>query len=142
MYYELRKRELTNRYKKHPAHQRAKGKVRIFVTQKAANSKARSFVLTEHTVFHLPMKTRFTSSSEPREGLAFCRAEAVPSFLSYFKTLSIGQVPSLEPVISGIIVKRSLPIDRDQIASTRYTQDFLLTTCIRNGTVDHCLLTF
>ncbi|CAH3132477.1 unnamed protein product [Porites lobata] len=52
---------------------------------------------------HLPMKTRFTSSSEPREGLAFCRAEAVPSFLSYFKTLSIGQVPSLEPVTSGII---------------------------------------
>ena len=35
-----------------------------------------------------------TWSSESREGLAICRAKAVPSFLSYFKTLSI--VPTQE----------------------------------------------
>ena len=29
-------------------------------------------------------------SSEPREGLAACSAKEVPSFLSYFKTLSNG----------------------------------------------------
>ena len=32
----------------------------------------------------------FTWSSEPREGPAVFRAKAVLSFLSYFKTLSIG----------------------------------------------------
>ena len=31
-------------------------------------------------------------SYEPKEGLAICRAKAVPSFLSCFKTLSIGPV--------------------------------------------------
>ena len=30
-------------------------------------------------------------SSEPRESLAACRTKAVPSFLSYFKTLSIAR---------------------------------------------------
>ena len=29
---------------------------------------------------------------------AICRAKAVPSFLSYFKTLSIGRVPEIEPL--------------------------------------------
>ena len=37
---------------------------------------------------------------EPKEGLAICRAKAVPSFLSYFKTLSIGPVLAIEPKIS------------------------------------------
>ena len=37
---------------------------------------------------------------EPKEGLAICRAKAVPSFLSYFKTLSIGPVLAIEPMIS------------------------------------------
>ena len=32
----------------------------------------------------------FTWSSEPREGQAACSAKRVPSFLRYFKTLSIG----------------------------------------------------
>ena len=36
----------------------------------------------------------FTWSSEAREGLPVCRAKGVPSFLSYFKTLSIGPVPA------------------------------------------------
>ena len=31
--------------------------------------------------------------SEPREGPAACRAKGVPSFLSYFKTLSISLAP-------------------------------------------------
>ena len=36
----------------------------------------------------------FTWSSEPREGLAICsRAKVEPSFLSHFKTLSIGPNP-------------------------------------------------
>ena len=39
-------------------------------------------------------------SYEPKEGLAICRAKVVPSFLSYFKTLSIGPVLAIEPMIS------------------------------------------
>ena len=38
---------------------------------------------------------------EPREGLAACSsAKGVPLFLSYFKTLSIGLVPGIEPATS------------------------------------------
>ena len=40
---------------------------------------------------------RFTWSSEPREGLAACTAKEVPSFLSYFKTLSNGPAPDPLP---------------------------------------------
>ena len=36
-------------------------------------------------------------SSEPWEGLAACTAKGVPSFLSYFKTLSIGPAPDPLP---------------------------------------------
>ena len=39
----------------------------------------------------------FTWSSEPREGPAACRAKEVPSFLSYFKTLSIGRARESNP---------------------------------------------
>ena len=46
-------------------------------------------------------------SSEPREGLACCSAKGVPSFLGYFKTLSIGPVPGIEPATSRSAVKRS-----------------------------------
>ena len=49
----------------------------------------------------------FTWSSEPREGLAICRAKGVPSFLSYFKTLSVGLVAGIEPATSPNAVKRS-----------------------------------
>ena len=49
----------------------------------------------------------FTWSSEPREGLAICKAKEVPSFLSYFKTLSIGLVSGIEFVTSHSAVKRS-----------------------------------
>ena len=46
-------------------------------------------------------------SSELREGLAICRAKVVPSFLSYFKTLSIGPTPGIEPATSCSAVKHS-----------------------------------
>ena len=39
-------------------------------------------------------------SSEPREGLATCGTKGVPSFLSYFKTLSIGLALGIEPTTS------------------------------------------
>ena len=47
----------------------------------------------------------FTWSSEPREELAICRAKAVPSFLSYFKALSIGPARGIEPATSRSAVK-------------------------------------
>ena len=46
-------------------------------------------------------------SSEPRECLAACSAKAVPSFLSYFKTLSVGPAPGIEPATSRSAVRRS-----------------------------------
>ena len=49
----------------------------------------------------------FTLSFEPREDLAVCRAKEVPSFLSYFKTLSIGPSPGIEPATSPSAVKHS-----------------------------------
>ena len=49
----------------------------------------------------------FTWSSEPREGLATCSAKGIPSFLSYFKTLSIGPAPGIKPATSRSAVKRS-----------------------------------
>ena len=49
----------------------------------------------------------FTWSSEPSEGLAVCTAKAVPSFLSYLRTLSIGPAQEIEPATSRIVVKRS-----------------------------------
>ena len=49
----------------------------------------------------------FTLQSEPREGLAVCRAMGVPSFLSYFKTLSIGRTPRIEPTTCRSAVKHS-----------------------------------
>ena len=48
-----------------------------------------------------------TWSSEPREYPAVWSAKAVPSFLSYFKTLSIGPAPGIEPATSRSAVKRS-----------------------------------
>ena len=46
-------------------------------------------------------------SSEPREGQAACSAKGVRSFLSYFKTLSIGPAPGNEPATSRSAVKHS-----------------------------------
>ena len=52
----------------------------------------------------------FTWSSEPREGPAACRAKEVPSFLSYFKTLSIGPASGIEPATSRSAVS-ALPTE-------------------------------
>ena len=48
-----------------------------------------------------------TVGDEPREGQAACSAKAVPSFLSYFKTLSIGPALGTEPTTSHSAVKLS-----------------------------------
>ena len=68
-------------------------------------------VLIGDTVFTFPTgdgtDRHLTWSSEPREGSAACRAKAVLSFLSYFKTLSIGPAPAIEPATSRSAVKRS-----------------------------------
>ena len=50
-------------------------------------------VLTGHTIFY--------------EGPAACSAKGVPSFNSYFKTVSVGPVPRIEPSTSCSAVKRS-----------------------------------
>ena len=47
----------------------------------------------------------FTWSSEPREGLPACSAKEVPSFLSYFKTLSIGPAPGIDLATSRSTTK-------------------------------------
>ena len=59
-------------------------------------------VLIGETIFYVSnwrWDRHFTWSSEPRKGLACCSAKGVPSFLSYFKTLSIGpaQESNLQP---------------------------------------------
>ena len=48
-----------------------------------------------------------------RATLAVCMAKAAPSFLSYFKTLSIGPVPGIKPTTSHSAVKHyALPTER------------------------------
>ena len=49
----------------------------------------------------------FTWSSKLPEGLAACSAKGVPSFLSYFKTVSFGPAPVIEPATTRSAVKRS-----------------------------------
>ena len=48
----------------------------------------------------------FMWSSKPREGLAAYIAKGVPSFLSYFKTLSISLAPGIKPTTSRSAVTR------------------------------------
>ena len=78
-------------------------------------------VLIGDTICTSPIRdwtaTNFTWLSEPREGLPVCRAKGVPSFLSYFKTLSIGPAPGIEPATSHSAVKR--PTDWVNPASPR-----------------------
>ena len=67
-------------------------------------------VLIGDTIFMSPTgegTPHYTWSSEPREGLPVCRAKEVPSFLSYFKTLSTGPAPGIEPANSHFEGKRS-----------------------------------
>ena len=72
-------------------------------------------------------------SSEPHEGLAVCRAKAVPSFLSYFKTLSVGPAPGIEPPTSRSAVKRSADWATHNPALSRSTctvlKGWLCITC-------------
>ena len=69
-------------------------------------------VLRRGTIFTSPAGDRTAIlrgqwTTEPREGPAACSAKGVPSFLSYFKTLSIGPAPGIEPATSRSAVKRS-----------------------------------
>jgi len=66
-------------------------------------------VLIGDTIFTSPSGDdfHFTRSSEPREGLAACSEKVVPSFLSYFKILSIGPAAGIEPPTSRSAVTRS-----------------------------------
>ena len=65
-------------------------------------------VLIEDTIFTSPTGDRTAIlCGLPHEGLAVCRAKAVPSFLSYFKTLSIGLALGIEPPTFHSAVKRS-----------------------------------
>ena len=57
-------------------------------------------------VSHWGWGHHFTWSSEPHKGLAICRAKVVPSFLSYFKTLSIGSTLGIKSATSRSAVKR------------------------------------
>ena len=69
----------------------------------------------------------FTWSSKPREGLAACTAKGVPSFLSYFKTLSIGPAPGIEPATSCSVVKCSADWDNPAtVKKLKYRQHQLL----------------
>ena len=43
------------------------------------------------------------------KGLGICRERAVPSFLSYFKTLSIGPAPGIEPATDLALQSSALP---------------------------------
>ena len=52
--------------------------------------------------------TAIRCSSEPGEDLPVCRAKGVPSFLSHFKTLSVGPIPGMELATSRSAVKRSI----------------------------------
>ena len=62
-------------------------------------------VLIENTIF-----TSLTGDGnaillghrEPREGLAACTSKGMPSFLSYFNTLSTGPVLGVEPTTSAL----------------------------------------
>ena len=62
-------------------------------------------------------------SSEPREGLAARWAKEVPSFLSYFKTLSIGPASGIEPATSRSAVS-ALPTE---LILPRLNQSALIT---------------
>ena len=68
-------------------------------------------VLTGDTIFYVSYWRRdryFTWSSEPREGLAACNAKGVPSFPSYFKTLSNGPAAGIGPAtFLSAVIKRS-----------------------------------
>ena len=67
-------------------------------------------ILTGNTILRLRAETVppfYVIIREPREGRPVCGAKKVPSFLSYFKTLSIVPASGVEPATSRSVVKRS-----------------------------------
>ena len=67
-------------------------------------------VIIRDIIFHVcywRLDRHFTRSSEPRKGLPACWAKGVPSFLSYFKTLSTVPSPGIEPTTFHSAVERS-----------------------------------
>ena len=66
----------------------------------------------------------FSWSSEPREGLATCSAKREPSFVSYFKTLSIGPVPGFEPATSLSAVTRHVILGSLSNHDDNHNDDF------------------
>ena len=73
----------------------------------------------------------FYGSSKPRESLAACSAKGVPSFPSYFKTVSIGPTPGIEPATSRSAVKRST--DWANVAAVNCTSSALLGRTYSSG---------
>ena len=66
----------------------------------------------------------------PQATLAVCRAKAAPSFLSYFKTLSIGSVPGIKPTTSHSAVKHyALPTERILLQLTSRIFNIVSYTC-------------
>ena len=60
-----------------------------------------------HYILRLLIETGPPFYVVSREGLAGCSAKEGPSFLSHFKTLSVGPAPGIEPATSRSAVKRS-----------------------------------
>ena len=82
-------------------------------------------------LLQLKIGAPFYGSSKPREGLAACSAKGVPSFPSYFKTVSIGPVPGIEPATSRSAVKRST--DWANLAAVKCASSALLGRTYSSG---------
>ena len=65
----------------------------------------RVLIITENTFLRLLLEMGPPFYMVVRATLAVCRAKAAPSFLSYFKTLSIDPVPGIKPTTSHSAVK-------------------------------------
>ena len=61
---------------------------------------------------------------EPREGLPVFGAKKVPSFLSYFKTLSIVPASGVEPATSRSAVKRSTDCANPAVDKLHFAHEF------------------
>ena len=64
-------------------------------------------LIVQDTIFKSSTGDGTAISSEPREGPTVCRVEVVTSFLSYFRTLSIGPDSGIQPMTSRSAVKSS-----------------------------------
>ena len=61
---------------------------------------------------------------EPREGRPVCGAKKVPSFLSYFKTLSIVPASGVEPATSRSAVKRATDWANPAVDKLHFAHEF------------------